>query len=43
MIFDLLMSLMGTYGGRRCRVCTEALDRRDPFVMSEGVFSPRAS
>jgi hypothetical protein len=36
-IFDLIMSLVGTYGGRRCRRCEEAIDRRDAFAMSEGV------
>jgi hypothetical protein len=36
-IFDLLTSLVGSYGGRSCRRCAERLDRRDAFAMSEGV------
>ncbi len=37
MIYDLIMSLVGSYGGRNCRRCGEAIDRRDGFAMSEGV------
>ena len=37
MIFELLSSLVGTFGGRRCRVCGEAIDRHDEFAMSEAV------
>ncbi len=37
MIFDMLMALGTARGGRWCRVCTDALDRRDGFAMSEGV------
>ena len=43
MIFDLLMSLVGTYGGRSCRVCAERIDRRDDFAMSEAVCRPCAA
>ena len=43
MIFDLLMALGSTYGGRRCRVCAEAIDRRDGFAMSESVCKPCAA
>jgi hypothetical protein len=42
-IFDLLMSLAGRYDGRRCRVCDEAIDRRDAFAMSESVCTPCAA
>ncbi len=40
MIFDLLWSLVGGYGGRRCRVCAVAIERQDGFAMSEGVCRP---
>jgi hypothetical protein len=36
-IFELLSSLVGTYGGRHCRVCGEPIDRHDGFAMSEAV------
>lgn len=37
MIFDMVLSFVGSYGGRRCRVCSDAIDPRDGFAMSEGV------
>ena len=43
MIFDLLSSLAGPYGGRHCRVCGEPIDRHDPFAMSEAVCRPCAA
>ena len=43
MIFDLLWSLVGTYGGRHCRVCAEPIDRHDSFAMSEAVCRPCAA
>jgi hypothetical protein len=37
MVYRVLMTLLGTYGGRDCRRCTEPIDRRNAFAMSEGV------
>jgi hypothetical protein len=39
MVYRVVMALVGTYGGRQCRRCSEAIDRRNAFAMSEGVCS----
>ncbi len=43
MIFDLLRALVGSYGGRECRVCMEPINRHDHFAMSETVCRPCAA
>ncbi len=37
MLYKLIRSLYGLESGRVCRRCTEAISRRDPFGVSEGV------
>jgi hypothetical protein len=36
-VFDLFMSLVGSYAGRVCRRCSDRIDPRDEFAMSEAV------